>query len=243
MHYRIQQIIFFIEKYKKNILIFITFIFIFIFIFILMEAQKIAIITKNPDNLPVIKAKTKEIKIKHKLENVKINKNDFYNKINDNFNDKKEIKIIEENQKKYEEITLNTKIEDLLKDDFIEDVTKDKQMKIDNMNVKEIKINKKIEENQKFNNQNNYKSNLFKVQLAALKNKSLAENFIIKTKKNFNHLLKNLDIFITEINLEDKGFFYRIQIGFFTTKDEAKIFCNNYLKNSNKNLLNCIVVK
>ncbi len=78
----------------------------------------------------------------------------------------------------------------------------------------------------------------------ALKNKQQALIFIEKTKKKYSDILKGLDLYITEINLNEKGIFYRVQIGNFNNKEDANNFCENYKKYSNsKDFVNCIVVK
>ena len=58
----------------------------------------------------------------------------------------------------------------------------------------------------------------------------------------YGDLFKNLDFFIKKVDLMEKGVFYRVQFGIFKNVEEAKRFCEKYVKISNNKLSSCIVV-
>lgn len=114
-------------------------------------------------------------------------------------------------------------------------------VKIDK-NIKELVINEKREDAENIVSEKT-NAKFYKAQLIALKNQQQANNFIEQTKKKYGSILKNLDIFMVKIDLREKGIFYRVQVGNFNTREDALRFCSEYIKLSNKNLTNCIVVK
>lgn len=115
-------------------------------------------------------------------------------------------------------------------------------------NIKEVIINEKKEEiikvREKDLDEEVINDNFYRAQLVALKNRQQAVIFVEKTKKRYSNILKGLELFITEINLNEKGIFYRVQVGNFKNKSDANSFCDDYRKYSSvKDLVNCIVVK
>ena len=81
------------------------------------------------------------------------------------------------------------------------------------------------------------------MQIAALKDKQQADIYVNRIKRFYKDLLVGLDVYILEIDLEEKGIFYRIRIGDFENKKLAEKFCENFFKKNDKVLRNCIVVK
>lgn len=241
---------------QKNILLSITLFFVAVFVFIIVKSYKIAKIRENIDDLPIIKSNNEILKIKREVKELKIDINSFYDSFNDN---KEDIKIIEKDNDMTaigDNFVLEKKINKIInsKNNNHENIDYNNQNINNNKKIKKIETtstkkqkdisyNGKINDNSKTINNDNISNNYYKVQLIALKNKQQADIFIEKTKKKYSDLLKNLNIFITEINLNEKGIFYRVQIGNFNTRGEAINFCKNYIKYDNKNLTNCIIVK
>lgn len=218
---------------RKRILFLLTFIAVLIFLFVLFKSYKVAITSNNPDALPIIKSGIGEIKVKAENNEIgKVEQNSFYDDLSDD-NENINISILENDSTNLAGYApeLESKVNDLninSKDSTIDN----KKISIqDNLNHKENYLNKKDNDN------------YFKVQLIALKNREQAVDYINLTKKLYGELLKNLNIFISEADLEEKGIFYRVQVGNFLEKSSANDFCSEYLKRSNNNLTNCIVVK
>ena len=225
------------ERYKKNILIATTILFVFIFILILyLSYQNSSNKNINVNDLPIIADvnKNKKKKTKHIIDDVNLESVNVSQTLTNNDNDKK-TKVIKDRNINY---NLNMKINEIVAGYDTDDNKKDIAV---SKNIKNIDINSRDDDNN-IQEQQEYK-NYYKAQLIALTNKQQAEMFINQTKSKYSVLLKNVKIFISTVNLETKGFFYRVQVGFFRTKLEANNFCDAYLKNSNKNELNCIVVR
>jgi hypothetical protein len=232
---------------QKNILIVTALLFVAIFIFIIVKSYKISKTKNDMDNLPTIKSNVYIIKTKNEVKELKTETNSFYESL-ENKRKEKNINIVG----KAEEVTaigddfiLDSKINKIVDDNvFVEN----NNVVIDE-NIKKITINEKIETKStdnivKENKLTNINAgSYYRAQLIALKNQQQAKNFVDTTKKKYGNLLKNLDVFIVEIDLVDKGIFHRVQVGNFNTKDEASNFCKIYLKDSDKNTTNCIVVK
>ena len=236
-----------IRIYQKQILTVILVLTVLLFCFILYKSYKISKIKENTDILPVIQAKTDNIKIKNntKLEMPEINS--FYGTV-DNLEDA--INIIDDGMSIHsggKDITdeLNNTINDIINN--VKPKTEEQAEVVVDESIKTVVINEEVK-----NKSNNEITTIketdndrlyYKAQLIALKNKQQAYNFIGVTKKECGSLLKHLDIFIFEINLGDKGIFYRVQVGNFNTRADALRFCNEYLKITTRDLTNCMVVK
>lgn len=234
-----------IRIYQKQILTVILILTVLLFCFILYKSYKISKIKENTDILPVIQAKSNNIKIKNntKLEMPEINS--FYGTV-DNLEDA--INIIDDG------MSINTGVNDITNElnNTINNIINNekkapKEKVVVDQSIKTVIINEddnnknndKITTIQETENDRSY----FKTQLVALKNKQQAHNFIEATKKQCGGLLKNLNIFIFEIDLGEKGIFYRVQVGNFNTRADALRFCNEYLKITTGDLTNCMVVR
>lgn len=100
------------------------------------------------------------------------------------------------------------------------------------------------EEKRSLNRDDGKSKNIYRVQLAALKTKQQAANYVAHVKNDCGDLLKNLVLQVEEIDLGEKGIFFRVQIGNFRTNGEAGDFCRSYLrKNRGNPTLDCLVVK
>ncbi len=211
------------------------------------KKETINIIETEKDNdeiLPVVN-KTVTIDTNEDINDKNLNEDDEKikdedNEISNNIDIKKEERVIELNNYEDTKITKNERVNGEITDKKLE-------MEKQNSNIKEVIINKKKEESKNKDNIvsiNLNNGNIYRAQLVALKNKQQALIFIEKTKKKYSDILKGLDLYITEINLNEKGIFYRVQVGNFDNKIDANNFCENYKKYSNsRDLINCIVVK
>jgi hypothetical protein len=232
---------------QKNVLIIVTLLFVAIFIFIIVKSYKISKTKNDIDSLPTIKSNVRVIKTKNEVKELKVETSSFYESLKNNQEEKK-IKIVNKNKEMAtidDNFVLDSKINKIVDDDAFVD---NNGVVIDE-NIKEIVINEKTEaKNTDVTNREKKTiglnaNNYYKAQLIALKNQQQAKNFVNMVKKMYGSLLKNLDVFIVEIDLMEKGVFYRVQVGNFNTKDDATDFCRNYLKDNDKNITNCIVVK
>lgn len=234
-----------IKKYQKNILITATIIVTVLFCFILIKSYRISSISNNLDKLPIIKSKVDTVKIKSPIEKPYIAENSFYK----NFKKVKE-DTINIDKSSISNINIDDHLNNKLNSVIYENVTNNnKNLNNTSANIELNKTTKVVITNKKENNDNintnniDKNNNFYKVQLIALKNKQQADNFVKKIKKQFNNLLKNLEVFLFEVDLGDKGIFYRVQVGNFNTKNDAMKFCRNYLMITLKNPTNCIVVR
>lgn len=234
-----------IKKYQKNILITATIIVTVLFCFILIKSYRISSISNNLDKLPIIKSKVDTVKIKSPIEKPYIAENSFYK----NFKKVKE-DTINIDKSSISNINIDDHLNNKLNSVIYENVTNNnKNLNNTSANIELNKTTEVVVTNKKENNDNintnniDKNNNFYKVQLIALKNKQQADNFVKKIKKQFNNLLKNLEVFLFEVDLGDKGIFYRVQVGNFNTKNDAMKFCRNYLMITLKNPTNCIVVR
>ncbi len=81
-----------------------------------------------------------------------------------------------------------------------------------------------------------------RVQVAAMGSKDAAERYWYYIVKNNANLVKNYDRYITEIDLGQRGVFYRLQIGNFKTQDKAERFCREFVLKNNKDESDCIIL-
>ncbi len=201
------------------------------------KEEKINVIETEEDNNEVLPIVNKTVTVDTNLDINSNKNNNEDNKVEDNIV-KQEEKIIELNNYEDNKIINNEKSDD---------ENNDKKVELENQksNIKVVIVNEKNEENKNniaIVNLNN--SDFYRTQLVALKNKQQALIFIEKTKKKYSNILRGLELYITEINLNEKGIFYRVQVGNFNNKEDADNFCENYKKYSNsKDFVNCIVVK
>ena len=107
---------------------------------------------------------------------------------------------------------------------------KDKEKISKNQLVAEdVKTEKKIK--------NNIKTDFFYVQVASLSKKNLVEKEWNRFKKRHFEYVDNLIYVSQKAELNDNKIFYRILVGKFSSKKDAKNFCNNI------NFSNCILKK
>ena len=239
---------------KKNILIAITSTVMLAFCLILLKSYRIAQINGDENSLPVIRAESDVVKVKQETRELEFKTNSFYDNLNDK-DEKVNINVTDGNintnvGRNSEQITQKSEL-----DNEINNVVNNSEFEVNNddivlnENIKTVKINENSR-NQKTEELKNVikveprkKIELYKAQLIALKNKQQAQDFINKTKKVHSNLSKDFDIFMYEIDLGNKGIFYRVQVGDFNTKNDAQSFCKEYLKVTTKSATNCIVVK
>ncbi len=84
---------------------------------------------------------------------------------------------------------------------------------------------------------------LSRVQLVALSSKSAAIAYWERLKKSYPALLSGLNYFVSEVNLGQKGTFYRLQIGNFRSQIEAEDFCQKFIFQTGKSKADCIIVE
>lgn len=251
---------------KKKLLVGLTLIIVVMFIFVMFKSYKIAKNRANIDELPLIKSKVMDIKIKQETKESENESNTFYETFDRNKQKKRQLKeinireeheeviqtteednFIENSTPKVVRIELNdSNIESEKKSNTVEPKMEKNTEKMDD--TREVIINEKKDVKLDNKNINNIlevvSDNSYRAQLVALKNKQQAVVFVEKTKRRYGEILKNLDVFITEIDLNEKGVFYRVQVGSFSTKNGAIVFCEEYKKLSvGGDLTNCIVVK
>lgn len=240
---------------KKNIILFITTVsFVIAFCFILKKSYKVAEVNMNQDILPTIKNKNKIIKVKVKQEALDNNKeiSSFYNEMEGLEEDISNIKVVKniENNEVYTEksksiFKLNNIImgnidvfeDDVELDESIENIVINKQ---NNNTIEHLGVN---DRENIIDHVNDVDDDFFKVQLIALKNKQQAELYVKNVKKMYKDLLVNLNIYILDVSLEEKGIFYRVRVGNFKDKKSAEKFCEEFFKKINNISKNCIVVR
>lgn len=82
-----------------------------------------------------------------------------------------------------------------------------------------------------------------KVQLLALKSKDGLVEFWEDLNKKYSKLFSNKNYYIEKVDLNNTSTIYRLQIGNFIDKESATEFCKEYTKLTNKNKVDCIIVK
>jgi hypothetical protein len=85
--------------------------------------------------------------------------------------------------------------------------------------------------------------NSSRVQIAALTSRNSAVKYWSELTKSYPDLFANLDNFISEANLGEKGTFYRLQIGNFKSQVEAENFCHRFISQIGQSKENCMVVE
>jgi len=82
-----------------------------------------------------------------------------------------------------------------------------------------------------------------RAQIAALQTKKSALRYWEEKKDKYSKLLADKKYFVEEADLGSKGIFYRLQVGGFNTIEEVRSFCSSYIKVTNSNKVDCIVVE
>lgn len=239
---------------QKNILIVTTISIVVLFCFILYKSYKISKIKENINELPIIKSNVEIIKIKKETKELKPEINSFYNNLDNSDNSVNIIKdsITTSNTNNFSNTeitnadTIDNTIDNIINNELEDNATNNNTIVIDD-SIKTVVINEQNNLNSDTKTRNKQQveinNNYYRAQLIALKNKQQAHNFVEKTKKMYGNILKNLNVSIFEIDLGEKGIFYRVQVGNFNTKSDASKFCDEYLKITIKSPTNCIVVK
>ena len=81
-----------------------------------------------------------------------------------------------------------------------------------------------------------------KVQLLALKSKNGIVDYWNRLFDKYNTLFKDKNYYIESVELENMGTIYRLQVGMFDNEDAARYFCQEYIKLTNKNKIDCIII-
>ncbi|MFC1659284.1 SPOR domain-containing protein [Pseudomonadota bacterium] len=82
-----------------------------------------------------------------------------------------------------------------------------------------------------------------KIQLSASSSKDNAEQYWKQLLSKYSDLFESKYHFIDVIDLGDKGKFYRLQVGYFSSNSNAKEFCENYTTKAKKNKTDCIIIQ
>ncbi|MDD2839678.1 MAG: SPOR domain-containing protein [Rickettsiales bacterium] len=82
-----------------------------------------------------------------------------------------------------------------------------------------------------------------RVQLLALKSRKSVETYWDEITSKYSTLFNDKTYYIEKIDLNEATSIYRLQVGMFANIDKANSFCQEYIKNTNKNKVDCIVVK
>ena len=97
--------------------------------------------------------------------------------------------------------------------------------------------------NNKFKKSKEIIRGVARVQVAALSTKDSALRYWSKLSKLHPNLFTNLNYFISEVNLGQKGNFHRLQIGNFRDQVEAENFCYRFISQLGKSKADCIIVE
>jgi hypothetical protein len=251
----------------KIFLLIIAIAFFFILIIFLFKT-----LTKNEDiellSVPLIKSEVQEIKrLPQKLDDDKDSYINIYNIVDNKDNDKSDLIIKKIEEKNIisqnfdndfdimsDQKLLMEKIEEM--SDIEDIIVKKNEITVVNTNKNKIDINKnKIKNNKdtikKLNNgalirnlkeKKDIKPGVF-VQLLALKNRDSVVLFWNTLKKKYPNLFDGKNYFIIKTDMKEIGEIYKLQIGSFNNRNEAENFCKEYIKNTNKSKVECIIIK
>lgn len=81
-----------------------------------------------------------------------------------------------------------------------------------------------------------------RVQLLALKTKDKLVEYWKKLNKDYNKLFFDKNYYIEKVNVNGTDLIYRLQVGNFLDEESAKNFCKEYIKITNRNKLDCIII-
>lgn len=156
-----------------------------------------------------------------------------------------------------EQELLAAKINALTDDDFSIEVepeekqpvlTSTKNIKINNEEKKpttDVNDLKKLGNDALIKNLKNNKDSKpgIKVQLLALKSRDGLVDYWNEVKSKYNSLFRDKTYYIEKVSLNRVGTIYRLQVGTFDNSQSATEFCQEYIKLTNKNKVDCIIVK
>ncbi len=245
---------------KKLLLLSIVFASISCFILISIFAYNY-FYKKNDDEIEIIKSPKNPIKVFAKHEPVKKSFDQFvYNDIFENGESLKEpAKIIRNPEpKKPPIINKSSDSSDFNSQQLQEQNYNDpktsthknspekiiifEQEKKNNQQVKNIFKTKTLPEIQK-DNKDRIQKKRIRVQVAALTSTQSAEISWEKLNRLYPDLFFNLKHYVQKVDLENRGIFYRLQIGDFYNQIKAEEFCKKYIIKSGKTGADCIIVE
>ncbi len=87
------------------------------------------------------------------------------------------------------------------------------------------------------------KSSKIRVQIAAMSSRDLAQKAFDSLKGKYPTLFDNLSSHIERVDLQQRGIFYRLQVGNFFNQIEAESFCSRYVAALKKAPSDCIIVE
>jgi hypothetical protein len=87
------------------------------------------------------------------------------------------------------------------------------------------------------------KSSKIRVQIAAMSSKDSAQKSFESLKNKYPTLFDNLNSHIEKVDLQQRGIFYRLQVGNFFNQIEAESFCSRYVAALKKAPSDCIIVE
>lgn len=218
------------KKLKKLALILSVIFVLFLFFYIVLNAYKFITHKPSIEDISLIKAETNEIKVpsdsKEKIEvdNIEISVYDVLDKQEDEV----EIKKVEK---------VETAKKDLLdRIDIKERQTKDnKAVVIKSENKATIKEEIKTEDTEIIS--------YVRAQIVALQTKDGVINYWQDKKNKHKELLSDKSYFIEKADLNERGVFYRLQVGGFKNTEEVEDFCKKYVTLTSNNKMDCIVVE
>lgn len=82
-----------------------------------------------------------------------------------------------------------------------------------------------------------------RIQLLALKSRESVENYWNELTTKYSNLFSDKTYYIEKVDLNEATSIYRLQVGMFKNVDTANTFCQEYIKITNKDKVDCIVVK
>ena len=119
------------------------------------------------------------------------------------------------------------------------------------INSKKNKIKTNVEDLSKLGNRaliNNLKQHKdikpgIKVQLLALKSKNGLIEYWNDVSNKYSQLFKDKNYYIENVSLDNIGNMYRLQVSMFDNEQSANNFCKEYIKLTNKNKIDCIIIR
>ncbi len=82
-----------------------------------------------------------------------------------------------------------------------------------------------------------------KIQLLASKSKKGVLDYWNNLQKKYNNLFKDLNYYVEDVKLNNNDSVYRLRVGIFKDEESADSFCKEYIKITNKNKIDCIILK
>ncbi|MDR1494651.1 MAG: SPOR domain-containing protein [Rickettsiales bacterium] len=204
---------------------------VMVFCFVLRRAHRVSRILRNPNELPFIGEKVENPKIKVSQKNSLNQKSNSFYSVSTDMGEK--IRISPERARGNARMLDGGRAIDHIVGNIVDEKT----------GAIEVAKSTGTKNNQKRRLEDNRPGNGHRVQLVALRSGQQATNYVSRTRKLYKDMLKNLNVFVDELNLGEKGVFYRVQIGKFGTQEAALGFCENLMRRSADGSVNCILVR